>query len=164
MKVRKFSQSVLTFLCLCLSISALASQSGTNLNDPTQVSGVVLDQAGQPLIGVFVLEKGTSNGTMTDVDGQFSLSVPSDAVLEISCMGYVTQDIAVGGKSYFNVVLATDNQLLEEVVVVGYGSTKKINLTGAVSVIKADDLQDRAALSASRMLQGSVPGLNITSG
>lgn len=99
---------------------------------------------------------------MTDVDGQFSLNVPSEAILEISIIGYATQDVAVGGKSFFNIVLEEDTQLLEEVVVVGYGTTKKVNLTGAVSVIKADDLQDRSALSASKMLQGSVPGLNIT--
>ena len=167
MKVQKFCQVILASICmlLCLNtFSAFATQGGAVSSDPTPVNGVVLDATGQPVVGAFVLQKGTSNGTMTDLDGNFTISVPSDAVLEISSMGYVTQEIALGGKSFINVVLQTDTQLLEEVVVVGYGSTKKINLTGAVSVIKADDLQDRTALSASRMLQGSVPGLNITSG
>ena len=166
MKEQKKRKWIFILMSLCMSLISSGLYAATEIiADPaTPVSGVVLETTGEPIVGAFVLQKGTSNGVMTDLDGNFTISVPSDAVLEISCMGYVTQDIAVGGKSYFNVVLATDNQLLEEVVVVGYGSTKKINLTGAVSVIKADDLQDRAALSASRMLQGSVPGLNITSG
>lgn len=75
---------------------------------------------------------------MTNVDGQFNLDVPSDAVLEVSCLGYVTQEVAVAGKSQLNVVLAEDTELLEEVVVVGYGTTKKENLTGAVSVVSSD--------------------------
>lgn len=165
MKVQKFCQVILASICmlLCLNtFSAFATQGGAVSSDPTPVNGVVLDQAGQPVVGAFVLEKGTSNGTMTDLDGKFSLNVPSDGVLEITSMGYETQEIAVGGQSFFNVTMKEDSQLLEEVVVVGYGTTKKVNLTGAVSVIKADELKDRTALSASKMLQGSVPGLNIT--
>ena len=153
--------SVCMLLCLN-TFSAFATQGEAVSSDPAPIKGVVLDQAGQPVVGAFVLEKGTSNGTMTDLDGKFSLNVPSDGVLEITSMGYETQEIAVGGKSFINVTMKEDSQLLEEVVVVGYGTTKKVNLTGAVSVIKADELQDRTALSASKMLQGSVPGLNIT--
>lgn len=126
------------------------------------VSGVVADEAGAPVIGAFVLEQGTTNGTMTDVDGKFNISVPADAVLEITLLGYETVVVAVEGNARLSITMKEDSQLLEEVVVVGYGTQKKVNLTGAVSVIKADDLQDRSALSASRMLQGSVPGLNIT--
>ena len=165
MKVRKICQMLLAFTCLFAglsSFSAYAVQGGAAADDSAPVSGVILDQAGLPVIGAFVLQKGTSNGTITDPDGKFTIEIPSDAVLEISCMGYVTQEIVVGGKSFFNVVLLEDTQLLEEVVVVGYGTTKKVNLTGAVSVIKADELQDRSALSAAKMLQGTVPGLNIT--
>ena len=83
------------------------------------------DQAGLPVTGAFVLQKGTSNGTVTDLDGQFSINVPSNAVLEVSCMGYETQEVPVAGRALLNVVLAEDSQLLEEVIVVGYGTTKK---------------------------------------
>ena len=131
-------------------------------DDSMQVSGVVVDATGQPVVGAFVLEKGTSNATMTDLDGKFTINVPVGGILEVSSIGYVTQEVPVTGNVNISVTLETDNQLLDEVVVVGYGTQKKVNLTGAVSVIKADDLKDRSALSASKMLQGSVPGLNIT--
>ena len=98
---------ILTFACILLSINAFAAQ----------VKGVVVDQAGQPVTGAFVLQKGTSNGTVTDIDGQFAIDVPSDAILEVSCLGYNTQEVAVEGKSFLNVVLAEDTQLLEEVMV-----------------------------------------------
>ena len=143
---------ILTFACMLLSINAFAAQ----------VKGVVVDQAGQPVTGAFVLQKGTSNGTVTNVDGQFNLDVPSDAVLEVSCLGYVTQEVAVAGKSQLNVVLAEDTELLEEVVVVGYGTTKKENLTGAVSVVSSDAISNRSRSNLGQILQGAVPGMTVT--
>jgi TonB-linked SusC/RagA family outer membrane protein len=148
-------------MMLCPSVVMAMHESGMT-DDSMQVSGVVVDAAGQPVVGAFVLEKGTSNATMTDLDGKFSINVPVGGILEVSSIGYVTQEVSVTGNVNISVTLETDNQLLDEVVVVGYGTQKKVNLTGAVSVIKADDLKDRSALSASKMLQGSVPGLNIT--
>lgn len=152
MKVQKFCQMLLTFACMLLSINAFAQQ----------VKGVVVDEAGQPVTGAFVLQKGTSNGTVTNVDGQFNLDVPSDAVLEVSCLGYVTQEVAVAGKSQLNVVLAEDTELLEEVVVVGYGTTKKENLTGAVSVVSSDAISNRSRSNLGQILQGAVPGMTVT--
>ena len=165
MNPQKLLLRLSALLCLlgCFTIvnaQTVGNQGGAN--GPAPISGIVVDAANQPIVGAFVLEKGTSNGTMTDLDGKFTIELPADATFEVSSMGYVTQEIAVAGRSAFAITLAEDTQLLEEVVVVGYGTTKKVNLTGAVSVIKADDLQDRSALSASKMLQGSVPGLNIT--
>ena len=153
----------LSALLVCLvSFSAHAETvvNGSELGTP--VSGVVLDAAGQPVVGAFVLQKGTSNGTVTDLDGQFAIDVPSDAVLEISSMGYVSQEIAVAGKSFFNVVLAEDTQLLEEVVVVGYGTTKKENLTGAVSVVSSESIAKRSRSNLGQILQGTVPGMTVT--
>lgn len=135
---------------------------GVESNAPTPVKGVVLDKAGQPVTGAFVLQKGTTNGTVTDIDGQFTIDIPSDAVLEISSLGYETQEIAVGGKSFFNVVLAEDTELLEEVVVVGYGTTKKENLTGAVSVVDSKSIANRSSSSLGHILQGTVPGMSVT--
>jgi hypothetical protein len=165
MNLQKILLRISAVLCLlgCFAVANAQSNGvGNNASSRVPISGIVVDQASQPIAGAFVLQKGTSNGTMTDVDGKFSMNIPSDASFEVSSIGYVTQEVVVGGKSYFVVALADDNQLLDEVVVVGYGTTKKVNLTGAVSVIKADALQDRTALSAAKMLQGSVPGLNIT--
>ena len=163
MKPHKLLLGISALLCLlgCF-LTVNAQTDGSTAGSRVPVSGIVVDQASQPIVGAFVLQKGTSNGTMTDVDGKFSIQLPPGASFEVSSIGYLTQEIAVGDKSYFVVTLAEDTELLEEVVVVGYGTTKKVNLTGAVSVVKADDLKDRTALSASKMLQGSVPGLNIT--
>ena len=163
MKPHKLLLGISALLCLlgCF-LTVNAQTDGGTAGSRVPVSGIVVDQASQPIVGAFVLQKGTSNGTMTDVDGKFSIQLPASASFEVSSIGYLTQEIAVGDKSYFVVTLAEDAELLEEVVVVGYGTTKKVNLTGAVSVVKADDLKDRTALSASKMLQGSVPGLNIT--
>ena len=165
MNLQKILLRISAVLCLlgCFAVANAQSNGvGNNASSRVPIGGIVVDQASQPIAGAFVLQKGTSNGTMTDADGKFSMNIPSDASFEVSSIGYVTQEVVVGGKSYFVVALADDNQLLDEVVVVGYGTTKKVNLTGAVSVIKADALQDRTALSAAKMLQGSVPGLNIT--
>ena len=163
MKVQQFCRMILAYVCICLSVSAFALSGGTESNGPIAVKGVVLDQTGQPVAGAFVLQKGSSNGTSTDAVGQFSLSVPSDAVLEISSLGFVTQEITVGGKSFFNVVLREDTQLLEEVVVVGYGTTKKENLTGAVSVVSSESIQNRSRSNLGQILQGTVPGMTVTS-
>lgn len=160
MKVQKLCRMILAFACMLLCISTFAA--GVESNGPDTVKGVVVDQAGLPVTGAFVLQKGTSNGTVTDLDGQFAIDVPSDAVLEISSMGYLTQEIAVAGKSFLSVVLAEDNQLLEEVIVVGYGTTKKENLTGAVSVVTSESISKRSSSNLGQILQGTVPGMTVT--
>ena len=124
------------------------------------VRGTVSDAVG-PVIGAAVMSEGT--GTVTDADGSFAITVNPDAVLEVSCLGYQSQQVPVQGRQQIMVVLEEDNNMLEDAVVVGYGTTKKANLTGAVSVVKADDLKDRSALDVGHMLQGTVPGLNVTS-
>ena len=125
------------------------------------VRGTVSDANG-PVIGAVVLSGST--GVTTDADGSFSISVDPNAVLEVSCLGYLSQQIPVQGRQQILVVLEEDQNILEDAVVVGYGTQKKANLTGAVSVVKADDLKDRPALDVGHMLQGTVPGLNVTSG
>lgn len=125
-----------------------------------QVSGNVADQLG-PLPGATILEKASGNGTVTDADGNFNLAVPSDATLEISYIGYKTQLIVVNGKSTFNIVLEDDSEKLEEVVVVGYGVQRKVNLSGSVDQINAKQLEARPITNISKGLQGMVPNLNI---
>lgn len=125
------------------------------------VTGTVVDELG-PLAGVAV-QSSVANA-VTDVDGRFTIKAPSNGELKVSCLGYVTQIVPVNGRSQITITLVEDSVMLEEAVAVGYGTQKKTNLTGAVSVIKADKIQDRAALDVGHMLQGSVPGLNVTSG
>lgn len=128
----------------------------------TVVSGVVTDESGVPVIGAGVVEAGTHNGTITNGAGRFSLPVKtSNATLEISCIGYKTILYPVQGGKSVSVVLHEDTEALDEVVVVGFGTQKKINLTGAVATIDSKQLQDRPVQNLTQALQGQVPGLNI---
>lgn len=127
------------------------------------VTGQVIDASGEPLIGVNVLEKGTTNGTITDFEGKFTLALTtSKATLVISYIGYVTQELPASGKSNLNVTLKEDSETLEEVVVVGYGTQKKVNLTGSVASVSAKDIQDLPTSNTASLLQGRMPGLVIS--
>ena len=127
-------------------------------------TGVVKDGTGETVIGASVVVKGTTNGTITDFDGNFSLSgVKKGDIIQISFVGYVAQEIAWNGQP-MNVTLKDDTQTLEEVVVVGYGTQKKVNVTGAVGMVDAEVLQARPVQNVSQALQGAVPGLNLTVG
>lgn len=128
------------------------------------VSGVITDAYGA-VIGANVVVKGTTTGTVTDVDGKFTLAnVPADAVLQISYIGYVTQEVGVGGQTVFHITLKEDSQSLDEVVVVGYGVQKKVNLSGAVQAIGDEDIVNRPITNINVGLQGLVPNLNISRG
>ncbi len=146
MKGKLFSCLVLMFL----SISMVAQK--------VPVSGTVSDQTG-PVIGASVIEKGTTNGTMTDNDGHFTLTVSKGAVIEISSIGYKTQEITVGAQTNFTVTLSEDNEFLDEVVVVGYGSIKKSDLAGASVSMKESDLKGSIISSLDQSLQGRAAGV-----
>ena len=128
-----------------------------------KVSGVVTDEAGEPLIGVSVLVKGTTLGNITDLNGRFSLDVPEGSILEISYIGYKTQSIKAH-REPMNIVLKEDAQKLDEVVVVGFGTQKKVNLTGSVSAVTGDDISKRPVANAAILLQGQIPGLRVNQG
>ncbi|HXL00412.1 MAG TPA: TonB-dependent receptor [Dysgonamonadaceae bacterium] len=128
------------------------------------ITGKVTDTNGEPIIGATILIKGTSHGTVTDMDGNYTLqNVPEDAILQFSYVGMETQEIPVRGKTVINVTMKEATELLEEVVVVGYGTQKKANLTGAVSAVKMEEvLGNRPVTNAFVALQGAVPGLMIS--
>ena len=129
-----------------------------------KVSGTVVDANGDPVIGASVMVKGTSNGTVTDLDGRFDLpNVPSGSRLEISYVGYKTQTIDVSGKSSFSVSLQEDNALLDEVVVVGYGVQRKRDVTGALTRVNEKELNTKPVSNAFQALQGKAAGVDITS-
>lgn len=125
------------------------------------VTGKVIDDTGEALFGVTVIVQGTTTGTDTDLEGAFSINAPSDAVLEFSYLGYKTQNVAVNGQSYLDVVLVTDAEVIDEVVVVGYGSVKKSDVTGSVSSVKAEDIQAFPILNAGQALQGRAAGVVV---
>lgn len=147
-------RSTLTLLCLMFlcTLNAVAQQ----LN----VTGNVKDALGEYIIGASVLVKGTTNGTITDIDGNFSVSgVEKGSVLEISYIGYVSQSITINDEKPLLIILKEDSETLEEVVVVGYGVQKKANLTGAVTSMKSDELLKSRAANATTALVGQMPGL-----
>ncbi len=127
-----------------------------------QVSGVVTDGTGETVIGASVLEKGTTNGTITDLDGKFILTVNENAVLQISYVGYSTQEVPVKGKTSFNITLKEDSEMLEEVVVVGYGAQKKESVVGAISQVSNKELLQSPAANVSQAISGKIAGV-ITS-
>ena len=126
-----------------------------------RVTGVVLDEHGDPVIGANVVEKGTSNGISTDVDGKFSLQVQPNATLMFSYIGYISQEIAVGNRTNISVQLKEDLRLLDEVVVVGYGVQKKLNLTGSVDQVTSEVFDNRPITNVTQGLVGAIPNLNI---
>lgn len=126
----------------------------------SKVTGVVLDAHGEPIIGANVVEKGTTNGTITDLDGHYSLEVSSSrSILHISYIGYNTQDVSVAGKSELTTSLLEDSQTLEEVVVVGYGVQKRASITGSVASLQAKDIATVKTANVTNALAGKLPGL-----
>ncbi|MDR1724385.1 MAG: TonB-dependent receptor [Tannerella sp.] len=134
---------------------------------PTQrskkVTGAIKDATGEPVVGASIAEKGTTNGTVTDDFGNFSLEVDNNAVLKISYIGYTAQEIIVGSQTDIQITLQEDTQALEEVVVIGYGTQKKVNLTGAVSTISEKVIESRPIHSTIDAMQGTIPGLTVQS-
>ncbi|RGM48923.1 TonB-dependent receptor [Bacteroides sp. OM08-11] len=159
--MQRMSNKMKNMRAFLLSLLAVISLSVSAQN--VTVKGTVTDKTGETVIGASVVQKGnTSNGTITDIDGNFSLSVPSNATLVISYVGMTTQEIAVKGQKTINVVLADDAQALEEVVVIGYGTVKRKDLTGSVATVSSDVLAAVPVASATEALTGKMAGVQIT--
>ena len=152
--LKKFQQACILFACLMFSLNVSAQNSKS-------ISGTVADATGEAIIGASVLVKGTTNGAITDADGSFRINAADNAILAISYIGYVAQEIPVAGKSQFHIVLKEDNQLLNEVVVIGYGSQTKKELTGSITSIKADNFNKGISSNPMGLIQGKVAGLVI---
>ena len=125
------------------------------------ITGTIIDETGEPMIGVSVLVQGTTTGAVTDLDGKFTLEVPANATLVVSYIGYKTQNVKVGSQNTFAIKMESDNEVLDEVVVIGYRVVKKRDLTGSVSSVKAGDIQKTASSNAMQAMQAKVPGLDI---
>jgi len=159
------------FWCLVLQTNILAFEKGdlkllavnTAPQKNVDISGVVRDEKGAPLPGVVVKVKGTKQAVSTDNDGKFWLrNIEANAIIVFSSIGYKEKEVGVANTTLFNIVLEEDTKGLNEVVVVGYGTQKKVNLTGAVTAISGDDLRNRPVPNATAALQGQVPGVIIT--
>jgi len=132
--------------------------------DNITVKGVVVDETGSPIPGASVYQKGSTNGTITDLDGKFTLNVPSDASIVVSFVGYLSQEMPVNGRTELGkITLHEDNMEIEQVVVIGYGTQKKVDLTGSVAIVDADQMKKVSNSNISTMLEGKVAGVQITS-
>lgn len=150
-------RTLLAFLVAMLAVIPAFSQQIT-------VQGTVVDETGEPILGANVIAKGTPTGTATDIDGNFTLTVAADAVLTVSYIGYDAQDVAVNGRTQITVTLKENSVVLEEVVAIGYGTVKKEDATGSVSMLKPDEIEAGLATSAQDLLVGKSPGVVVTSG
>ena len=137
------------------------AKDGEAVQQANKVTGIVKDTNGEPIIGANVTVKGQSIGTITDIDGRFVLDAPKDAVLQITYIGYVSQEVKVSGKKEINVVLKEDTETLDEVVVIGYGTAKKSDLTGATTQIKPEALTSSVVGNALESLQGKAAGVAV---
>ncbi len=150
------NKNIILLLVFLLSV-------GYAMGQNIQVTGTILDEkTSEPLIGVKVLQQGTINGTITNFNGQFSISVPAGAMLEISYVGFMSQTVLVSDTAPINILLVEDTKMLEEIVVVGYGTARKRDVTGSIVSISGDELKTSPSYNPVKSLQGKVPGLMIT--
>ena len=148
-------------ILLALSVMLVVPLLGQNV----RVSGTVRDAAGTTLPGVGVVQRGDlKNGTVTDIDGKYSITVPSDGFLEFSSLGFKTVLEAVSGRAVIDVRMSSETTALEQSVVIGYGTSKKQDLTGAVAVVDVEDVKDAPVTSVAEALQGRIAGVDIVSG
>lgn len=142
--------------------ATVAVQQKDSPKDKKSIRGVVTDESGEAIIGASIVEKGTSNGTITDANGEFQISTAPNATLSISYIGFAPQEISVANQTSFNIILKEDQQILDDVVVVGYGVQKKVNLTGAITAIKANDISQVPVGNLSNALAGRAPGVTVS--
>lgn len=155
MNTYKYFKKLSLLLLLIITPFCIFSQTRT-------ISGKVIDSNNESLIGVNVIEKGTTNGTVTDIDGNFSVNVPSNATLLISYVGYISQEVSVEGKTSIDIVLVEDSEMLDELVVVGYGTQRKEAVTGSVASMKGDAMREVASSNITQALQGRVAGVEMS--
>lgn len=144
-----------------LIVLTLKATSPKQTSNDLKIKGTVVDETGQPVIGANIVVEGTTNGTISDLDGNFMLQVPEKADLRVSYIGYLDQKVKVGTNTTLRIVLKEDTQTLDEVIVVGYGTMKKSDITGSVASVRLDDLKEGASTSVDQMLLGKSAGVNV---
>ena len=143
-------------------ISRADRQKTVGKGDRRRITGLITDEQGEPIIGATVKEQGTGNGTISDLEGRFSLEADSEGVLQVSYVGFATQELPVSGRRDFRITLREDNKVLSEVVVIGYGTQRKGDVTSSVGSVKSEDFITGAVNDAGQLIQGKIAGLSIT--
>lgn len=151
---------------LLMLVLVLSSFSSISLQAQNIVSGTIYDKDGLPLPGANVIEKGTKNGAITDFDGNYSITVGEQSTLIYSYIGFDSQEVSVAGRNKINITLKEGGEVLDEIVIVGYGTQKKESVVGAISQVKGADLMERAAgiSNVEEALQGNLPGVTTIQG
>jgi len=153
---------ILLFTCVfCSMAESVYSHNAIDQQQKKSITGTVVDQNNIPLIGANIVEKGTTNGAVTNVDGEFILNINENATINISYIGYIAQDINTQGKETFNIVLQEDINILDELVVIGYGTVRRGDVTTAVSTVSTEDLMERPIISAAQAIQGKAAGVQV---
>ena len=165
--MEKFKTASKSYVCKTNCAESIRSPLGEMLclaafAQERSITGTVVDEANEPIIGANITELGTTNGVITDFDGNFTLKVQADAKIQISFIGYIMQTVAVGNRTHFDIVLKEDTKTLDEVVVVGYGTMKKSDLTGSIASVSSEKLASRGTVRVEDALQGAIPDVNIT--
>lgn len=161
---RNLTYSIVSSKSIVISDKGAETLQPSERREKQTVTGTVLDLKGEPVVGATIMEKGTSNGTVTDLDGNFMLqNVSPSATLAISFLGYKTVDVSIVGKAVVHVTMTEDVSTLDEVVAIGYGTQKKVNLTGAVASVDAQKLASRPSTNVLSTLQGAVSGVTVIS-
>ena len=164
----KYLFSILLGLLVLISVTSAEGKGNTDLVSVDQavditITGIIVDEEGESLPGATVLQEGSSNGTVTDIDGRFTLTVPSDASLIVSYIGFLSTEIPVNGRTDVgNITLVVDVAALDEVVVMGYGTQRKVDLTGSVAIVDTEEMQKTSNSNVSTMLQGRAAGVQVT--
>lgn len=162
MKKAQFRSLSSLILTMAFSVVlALSVYSTVSAQQQVNATGTVKDTTGLPLVGVTVVQKGTTNGMITDIEGKFSLSVPEQSVLVVSMIGYTTREVTVSNNVPIEVILKEEYSEIEEIVVIGYGTVKKKDITTSVSVVSTDDLNERPLISAAAAIQGKAAGVTV---
>lgn len=152
------------YVILSVKVTEPNTEKVNSITQSILFRGQVVDKENLPLVGVNISVKGTTRGTITDFDGKFEMELSKNDIIIVTYVGFLPQEIKIGNQKELNITLLENNNILDEVVVVGYGVQKKVNLTGAVSQINAEELKDRPVSNMTQLLQGAIPNLNITIG
>ena len=159
--MKDFSKMRQGLACVVMALLMMLIPTGVFAQNSISVSGVVIDDTNEPVIGAAVMVKGTTVGVITDIDGRYTINAPADGVLSFSYVGLKSKEEKVNGRTTINVVMHTDSQMIDEVVVIGYGTQRRGSVTGAVAGVKGKDMIQTKNENPQNMLTGRVAGLRV---
>ena len=159
--MKNFSKMRQGLSCVVIAFLLMLIPAGVFAQNSISVSGIVMDDTNEPVIGAAVMVKGTTIGVITDIDGRYTISIPADGILSFSYVGLKDKEEKVNGRTTINIIMQTDSKMIDEVVVIGYGTQRRGSVTGAVSAVKGQDMIKTKNENPQNMLTGRIPGLRV---